>query len=272
MEHAINPWVVFKVIERVYALSSDDIREMVSLAQYHLTVTPNSPAWIRGVINLRGKIIPVIDLRVRLGYHSLPEEMTALAATLKQREEDHHKWVAELERCVKENCEFKLTTDPHKCKFGVWYDQFKTEDQALSVLLQSFDTPHKAIHAAGKQVIDLMSQGQSAQAQEVVTRLHGAEMQTMVRLFGELIATVQEPSREIAMVLDGGGRNLALAVDAVTSVEHLKLEPLPDFIEGVSRDIVSGIGHAAKGDEIILILNAEALLGDVAAGEISVGE
>ena len=33
---------------------------------------PEAPSWLPGVINLRGKVIPVIDLRVRLGLASKP--------------------------------------------------------------------------------------------------------------------------------------------------------------------------------------------------------
>jgi len=32
-----------------------------------VTPIPNTPPWVRGVMNLRGTIVPVIDLRLRLG-------------------------------------------------------------------------------------------------------------------------------------------------------------------------------------------------------------
>ncbi|MDD5008596.1 MAG: chemotaxis protein CheW [Syntrophorhabdaceae bacterium] len=36
----------------------------------NITRIPNAPSFIEGVINLRGKIIPIIDLRKRLGFHN----------------------------------------------------------------------------------------------------------------------------------------------------------------------------------------------------------
>lgn len=33
----------------------------------HITKVPNSPHFVEGVVNLRGKVIPVIDLRAKLG-------------------------------------------------------------------------------------------------------------------------------------------------------------------------------------------------------------
>jgi purine-binding chemotaxis protein CheW len=41
------------------------VREIVRIPQ--ITAVPNAPSYIEGVINLRGKIIPVVDLRKRFG-------------------------------------------------------------------------------------------------------------------------------------------------------------------------------------------------------------
>jgi purine-binding chemotaxis protein CheW len=38
----------------------------------NITRIPNAPAFIEGVINLRGKIIPIVDLRKRLGFREQP--------------------------------------------------------------------------------------------------------------------------------------------------------------------------------------------------------
>ncbi len=47
-----------------------------------LTIVPNTPQYIEGVINLRGRIIPVIDLRTRLGLpHKEPDANTRIIVT-----------------------------------------------------------------------------------------------------------------------------------------------------------------------------------------------
>jgi purine-binding chemotaxis protein CheW len=52
-----------------YAIQVLKVREIVKLQ--HITGVPETPAELKGVINLRGKVIPVIDLRLRFG---LPEK------------------------------------------------------------------------------------------------------------------------------------------------------------------------------------------------------
>ena len=49
-----------------YAIPVLKVREIIRLT--NITTVPQMPAYIRGVINLRGKIIPVMDLRVRFGF------------------------------------------------------------------------------------------------------------------------------------------------------------------------------------------------------------
>jgi purine-binding chemotaxis protein CheW len=46
------------------------IQEIVG--QQDITPVPRMPAYLRGVINLRGRVLPVVDLRIRLGLPSVP--------------------------------------------------------------------------------------------------------------------------------------------------------------------------------------------------------
>ena len=49
-----------------YAIPGLKVREIIRLTS--ITAVPQMPDYIRGVINLRGKIIPVMDLRLRFGF------------------------------------------------------------------------------------------------------------------------------------------------------------------------------------------------------------
>ncbi len=48
-----------------------------------VTKIPNTPAYIRGVINLRGTIVPIIDLRLRFGLDHLDYGPTTVVVVLK---------------------------------------------------------------------------------------------------------------------------------------------------------------------------------------------
>lgn len=52
--------------EETLAVPIDDVREILQVGR--LTPLPRTPAFVRGVMNLRGSVVPVIDLGVRLGH------------------------------------------------------------------------------------------------------------------------------------------------------------------------------------------------------------
>lgn len=56
--------VVFGVGKELYGVGIGSVQEIVRVPD--VTEVPDAPAFLEGVINLRGKVIPVIDLRKRL--------------------------------------------------------------------------------------------------------------------------------------------------------------------------------------------------------------
>jgi len=66
-EKRAGKYLTFKLGEEYYAIAVLKIREIVRLMP--ITAIPQMPDYVRGVANLRGKIIPVTDLRARF---SLP--------------------------------------------------------------------------------------------------------------------------------------------------------------------------------------------------------
>ncbi len=56
--------VVFSIGKEHYGVSIDAVQEIVQVPE--LTIVPDAPVVLEGVINLRGKVVPVIDLRKRL--------------------------------------------------------------------------------------------------------------------------------------------------------------------------------------------------------------
>ena len=56
-----------------YGMAIDHVREIRLLES--ITIIPNSPSFVRGVMNLRGNIIPILDLKQKLGF-SCPHKIT----------------------------------------------------------------------------------------------------------------------------------------------------------------------------------------------------
>lgn len=57
--------LAFKIANEEYAVRINDLQEVLRLQR--ITAVPRSPEYLKGITSLRGKILPVIDLRDRLG-------------------------------------------------------------------------------------------------------------------------------------------------------------------------------------------------------------
>ena len=60
-----SQYLVFSLSEEEYGIEIAHVQEIKSLA--HVSPIPNAPKYVKGVLNLRGAIIPIVDLRLRFG-------------------------------------------------------------------------------------------------------------------------------------------------------------------------------------------------------------
>ncbi len=58
--------VVFDLADEAYGVNIGSVREIIRMQE--ITRVPRTPDYVEGVINLRGKVIPVIDMRKRFGF------------------------------------------------------------------------------------------------------------------------------------------------------------------------------------------------------------
>ncbi|HOR93321.1 MAG TPA: chemotaxis protein CheW [Spirochaetota bacterium] len=62
--------VSFKLDKIEYGIDILSVHEILRIPE--ITRLPNAPDYIKGVINLRGNVIPVVDIRMRFGMPSAP--------------------------------------------------------------------------------------------------------------------------------------------------------------------------------------------------------
>jgi purine-binding chemotaxis protein CheW len=62
-------YLTFALGEEEYGIGILKIREIIGIMP--ITSVPRTPEFVKGVINLRGKVIPIIDLRLRFGMEPM---------------------------------------------------------------------------------------------------------------------------------------------------------------------------------------------------------
>ena len=66
-------YLTFKLAEEVFALDVAKVREILEFSS--VTTVPQAPDFMRGVINLRGSVVPVIDLRLKFGMSATEQSV-----------------------------------------------------------------------------------------------------------------------------------------------------------------------------------------------------
>lgn len=65
MSDTTNQFLTFTLADEVFALDISSVREVLEYTT--ITKMPRTPEYIRGVINLRGRAVPVVDMRLKFG-------------------------------------------------------------------------------------------------------------------------------------------------------------------------------------------------------------
>ncbi|MFO8001104.1 MAG: chemotaxis protein CheW [Marinilabilia sp.] len=65
-EQAYNTLLSFKLKDEFFALDAMTVNHILEIPD--ITGVPNTPDFMKGIINLHGNIIPVVDLRVMMGF------------------------------------------------------------------------------------------------------------------------------------------------------------------------------------------------------------
>jgi len=64
-ENSLNQYLTFTVSDELYAINVSHIREVLEFQS--VSKVPRMPDFMRGIINLRGSVVPVLDLKMKFG-------------------------------------------------------------------------------------------------------------------------------------------------------------------------------------------------------------
>lgn len=64
----VRKYLIFKLDDSQYGVLLSEVKEIIGLPS--CTVVPGSPSYFLGLINLRGKVISAVDMKLKLGINS----------------------------------------------------------------------------------------------------------------------------------------------------------------------------------------------------------
>lgn len=263
-----------------FALPVSVILDLNAFVDMPKATVPGSPGFVVCVVNHRGRVVPVLDLRAQCGLPSHAEEIEALETLLRDREQDHVNWLDALAESVETGAEFTLARDPHLCKFGKWYDQLMASDEkrheitdqnlALEAILHEFNQPHARIHALADRVLDLCKMGEQEQAAAEVSAAWDGDLAVMRRLFSRTLELFRDIRTSQLVVMECRGSVVGLMVDSIVAVtefsEQMK-HPLP--LGTKTSSPVTGLVDPGDTEGFISVLDPAAILALAETSDLS---
>lgn len=249
-------YIVFKVDGMSFSVNSGYIDAIMQLPKYE-RLHGGSPN-ISGMFPYRGNVIAMFDLRSALGVKSMLKEYEEFVQMMDDRKGDHVHWVEELERTLKVGEPFTLSTDPHKCALGKWYDSFKSDNSAVNFHLRKIDEPHKKLHQAALEAQDCKRLSDERKRREglekVLSRVRNESMPTILKLLDET-KEVFRTTVYHEMVLLLGSKRIGIVVDEVLSVEELSLFGDQSVLNGLNSAYLSKVQTRKQENGLILEIN-----------------
>ncbi len=101
----LNSYLSFKLGEEVYAANVSKVLNILEMTK--ITKVPKAPDYMKGVINLRGTVLPVIDTRIKFGLSATELSINTCILVLEIVVEGEHLHVGGLVDAVQEVLEIE---------------------------------------------------------------------------------------------------------------------------------------------------------------------
>ncbi len=62
--------MTFHIGDQIYGIEIQNVLEIIEMQ--HITKIPHVPSYIKGIINVRSKVVPIVDIRTRFGKPEIP--------------------------------------------------------------------------------------------------------------------------------------------------------------------------------------------------------
>jgi chemotaxis signal transduction protein len=202
-----------------FAVSVDQVQYIVAENQIKKSTVAGDGTAPKAVFRFEDELCHVVDMDVVAQTESEFAHNEELIDLFNAREKDHVDWVNALKESLIGGVDFTKPKDPHQCKFGQWYDNFKSNDDYLNHIMERFNAPHKRIHALAGELLGLRDEGKT---EEAMDRLAYHERTTLVQLrktFDDARNIVTNLVRPTVIILRTEDHHLvALKVDHIGQV------------------------------------------------------
>jgi purine-binding chemotaxis protein CheW len=248
--------VSFSVAKEEFAFPMERVREILRVQTP--TKVPDVPDYVLGVLTVRGRLLPIIDLRRQLRLQSMADEYIGRCGLVRH---DFESWLTTL-RSKAADAKHEWTISASE-SFRAWVADFSSSSQVMMDGIAKLRTLDEKLARAAKQGQQFEYAGDAAGAGLCLQDMTAAAVEltsTLAEFEHQIAANIQDDQRIV--VVDAGGMLLGLIVDHVNEVLQVPkkfVDPPPAIASGEGRDL-SGIAKLDEGKRLLLLLDPSQIL------------
>lgn len=170
------------------------------------------------VITFQNNTVQLFDFNKLMGSENHQQMMMRLVNKLDEMEQQHKDWLDALEEALTTNTPFTKALDPNKCAFGVWYNQFETDNEELAEALSRFEKPHKKLHGLAKALLE-MNKTNHEKALQILTQERLDTLAELIHLFHLTKERALSSIRPIILFVEHNhGKVTAMRLDNINDI------------------------------------------------------
>ncbi|MBF0409709.1 MAG: chemotaxis protein CheW [Candidatus Riflebacteria bacterium] len=248
--------VTFMVAREEFGFPIEKVREILRVETPRQI--PEVPDYLLGVLTVRGKLLPIIDLRTLLNQSALADELCAQAISLKT---SFDSWCLKL-KAFYDGSSDQRPPDKHYDDLKTWFNNRNSSNQ---ILMESIAKFRGIADHANKAYQELIS---TRAAKEILAAKYIESLEPLLKSLSREVENfinfvpdnIKEDQRII--VVDSNGTLLGLVVDHVNEVLNTPtncIDPAPSLSESENAEL-SGIAKLKDGTRLIMLLESGKLL------------
>lgn len=244
------PWIIFDLKHQLYAISTEMVTGISQIPS--ITAVAGAPSMFLGVCNIRGRVVPILNLKALLKINDGAEETEKMLTALGYKSGGVDDYLKELRRCVESGEKFAVDSNYFGDSIDCRHFHEKSETAAFIKKIHDLQKELEGYGTAANSGKDVMAQAVNCGKQ-------------LINTVNSAIDYISDTSKRMMICLSDDASSMdpcmAFTVDTVKAVDQLELVSDREggkalFMSGQ----IYGVAHNDKlKGEILVIDNNEVI-------------
>lgn len=250
-----SSFITFCVGHTRFALPVNAITYITSASAIETHNAPNQQKQMQAVFDFDGQPIELYRFNQIIGSSSQAMIVSELIQLLNDRQQDHIYWVDALEHSIVTGEPFAKATDPHKCAFGMWYDNYTPDDSELAEIMKRFDAPHKRIHSLAEKLLNLAkTQKGTHEAINILNDEKTSTLKELLRIFSLARSRLEDLLKPVIIIIQSQNHHFAIELDNIGGIKDFSTESWLPAVEEYGNALSCNDGFYQEANELYLKL------------------